>query len=1091
MWSTPEKSPVDEERRALEIMKAALAFPPEQREAFIRQRCGRPGDEGVLEKALSLLSFVSDSDGEEVLAAELPSWFGDSSGQGRPDELGLTPGEEVGKYRLITRIDGGAYAEVWQAQDTGVHNDVAMKFLRRFAYDRDEQEVLGQAQAEAQAQAPIKDDRIVKVLDADVFAPLRDGQAQPPIAFIVMELVSARVDGEGDKIAENLKKIVRGLGRPMAPERAARVIAEVAGALETAHVYSRVHCDIKPQNILLLPDDKQGRPRPRVTDFGIAAVKAMPVADELGPHDETATHITNEGTICGTPPYMAPEQAAGGQPNELWDVYSLGATLYFVLTGQPPYQASKRYSRNGALDIIHQVRNDPPQEFPRDGRIPGRLVAICKKAMARSPTERYPKAGAFRQDLEHWLRHEPTSVGPHTVLGRGFLWCRRNRLLASLLLTLTLGIAGTSFQWRRAERAFENVEARFYLGQIRLAFQSWFSGDLETSNAALDTCPSQLRQWEWHYLKHASNPELTVLSGHTAEVQRITFSPDGRWIATSSTDSTVRVWKSDGGPAAYSFPIATHSRYKGTSRAEDIAFTGDGRAIAFIDAECVKVHDIKTGRLVFQCSDGRMEILCGLPSSTQIAVVGSDRIEIWDYSLQKQVRTYQCPPDRRPRGFHPDGPRVVLEGKGGPLEVWYPATGQTVRCDGVVQSAHRARFNADGKTFGVATTLFPLHVWDAETGKLLFSKNVTPPLGFPVNFAFSPEGERFAVARSDRLVEVWRGEDLVLTCRGNRNSVQDVAFSPDGSRIASAGADHSARVWDTSTEEDRHRVGQYADYMSLRLLDGGVSVAGVRHSKVDVYDVKSGRTLAFSPGHFIADCAALSPDGTHLACAGSGAYTVEILDRATEVTLRTLRRRKAKVVCVSFSPDGKLLALGGDDNKLTVWQWGSGRVVHELGQFTDTVTCVAFEPSGKLVVSGSRDGSVEAFLVVSGTPIWRTPADGARVTAVAYSPERRLVAVAKDNNITLFDGKTGEFASHLLGDWGTITSLSFSSDGSRLLSGSNFRIRLWDAASGQELMFFDFLGVPADVREVAFSPDGERIFAATSNGIFAWHAGKE
>ena len=197
---------------------------------------------------------------------------------------------------------------------------------------------------------------------------------------------------------------------------AARLIARVARTVHYAHSHGVLHRDLKPSNILL---DAAGNPH--VTDFGLAKCA------------EFETNLTQSGLILGTPAYMAPEQAwnDGGQMTESVDVYGLGAVLYKLLTGRPPFHAGTVY------EVLDQVRDVPPASTRLYNRAIDRsLDAICMKCLAKDPFDRYQSAAALSRDLEHWLAGSPVSARRFTTGERGCRWLRQNRKLFAVSAAL-------------------------------------------------------------------------------------------------------------------------------------------------------------------------------------------------------------------------------------------------------------------------------------------------------------------------------------------------------------------------------------------------------------------------------------------------------------------------------------------------------------------------------------------------------------------------------------------------------------------------------------------------------------------------------
>ena len=309
-----------------------------------------------------------------------------------PTPLGQMP-RDFGAYELLEEVGRGGMGVVYKARQKGLDRIVAMKMI--LASYLASPEHVRRFQIEARAAADLRHPHIVRIFDVNQF----HGQH-----YFTMEYV------EGTSLAE---RIARG---SMEPDAAARLLEKVARAVAHLHGHSVVHRDLKPSNILL---DNEGLPY--VTDFGLAKV-FMPGSEM------TATRV-----IAGTPSYMAPEQASG-HSREVGpgaDIYSLGAILYELLTGRPPFR------EENPLDTLVQVLDVepvPPRKLNR--RIPRPLELICMKCLAKSPADRYPSADALADDLEHFLKREDIAARPPNLLQRIWSWTRREPALASRLAAL-------------------------------------------------------------------------------------------------------------------------------------------------------------------------------------------------------------------------------------------------------------------------------------------------------------------------------------------------------------------------------------------------------------------------------------------------------------------------------------------------------------------------------------------------------------------------------------------------------------------------------------------------------------------------------
>ena len=297
---------------------------------------------------------------------------------------------DFGPYELIREIGRGGMGVVYEARQKGLDRSVAVKMI--LASHLASAELVRRFQAEAKAAARLRHSNIVHIHEVGQL----HGQD-----FFAMEYI------DGQSLAE---RIARG---PVDVPAAVRLVATVARAVEHLHQQGIVHRDLKPSNILL---DSDGQPY--VTDFGLAKVFAP------------GSEMTATGVIAGTPSYMAPEQALGRRADvgPATDVYSLGAILYELLTGVPPFRAES------PLDTLMEVLSgDPAMPRTLNSHIPRGLELICLKCLAKEPHERYASAAALADDLDRFARGEVLQVRPPTLPQRFWSWTRRQPALASRL----------------------------------------------------------------------------------------------------------------------------------------------------------------------------------------------------------------------------------------------------------------------------------------------------------------------------------------------------------------------------------------------------------------------------------------------------------------------------------------------------------------------------------------------------------------------------------------------------------------------------------------------------------------------------------
>jgi tRNA A-37 threonylcarbamoyl transferase component Bud32 len=348
-------------------------------------------------------------------------------------------------YQILGELGKGGMGVVYKARQVKLNRLIALKMI--LAGHHASSEVLSRFRIEAEAVARLKHPNIVQVHEVG------DVEGRP---FFSLEFV------EGGSLADRLN------GTPLPPRQAAQLVEVLARAVHEAHQRGIVHRDLKPANVLLARSDQPHAIRlegdapegntyePKVTDFGLAKQLDIDQGQTLS------------GVIIGTPSYMAPEQACGRNKEigPAADIYALGAVLYELLTGRPPFRAAT------PLETLEQVVRDEPVPPTRlQARTPRDLETISLKCLEKLPSRRYGSAQALAEDLGRWLAGEPILARPVRAWVRAAKWARRRPAVAGLLAVIVV-IAALSFglifwQWQRAEGEREKAEAANRLANER------------------------------------------------------------------------------------------------------------------------------------------------------------------------------------------------------------------------------------------------------------------------------------------------------------------------------------------------------------------------------------------------------------------------------------------------------------------------------------------------------------------------------------------------------------------------------------------------------------------------------------------------
>jgi WD40 repeat protein/tRNA A-37 threonylcarbamoyl transferase component Bud32 len=911
------------------------------------------------ELAAELEAFFADQDRmEQAVRAMAPAEAATLGGAGPEaeyqtlppdDQVAPPPGSKVryfGDYELLEEIARGGMGVVYKARQVSLNRVVALKMI--LAGQLASAEDVQRFRREAEAAANLDHANIVPIYEVGE----HEGQHYFSMKFI-----------EGGSLAQELGAGGQGSGiRGKEEQRwAAAVLATVARAVHHAHQRGILHRDLKPGNILL---DQQRQPH--VTDFGLAK------------RVEGDQQQTRSGAIVGTPSYMAPEQARAEKVlSTAVDVYSLGAVLYELLTGQPPFRAET------PLDTVLQVLEREPDR-PRciNGLIDRDLETISLKCLDKDAKRRYGSAEALAEELARWLNGEPIVARPVGALERGWRWCQRSPvvagLLAAVVLVTAVGFGLVTWKWREAYLAHERTEEA--LGEVTEAKRNTeeafgkVTAAQQATNKALDEVAQQKNRalanqrlaedrlvhmqvgnglrlmeegdlfgalpWFVNALEEekggAEREEIhrmriaAVLryAPRLVQIQReVEFSADGRRMFTIAPDNTARTWDVATGQALTpSFKLDKEVSYVG--------FSPDGQRIVTGCGKKLLLRDATTGKAVLEPLELDVEVTMTAFSSDGRRLL-IDGLRVWDLVTGRafSLDSKELPGFPFQAEFSPDGRRILtLSTLGHTARVWDAATGKPVtplfQHPGIVW---RTAFSPDGRQIVTGCNDIQnntIHVWDAATGQPVFG-----PLKHGVGVLYveySPDGRHFVSASKDSTAQVWdagSGQRIGPPLKHN-DEVRQAVFSPDGTRVATASSDRTARVWDATTGEPATPPLQHHGQVNGVAFspDGRRVITTAADHTARVWDAASGQLICppFANDEKVFH-ATFSPDGSRIIT--STETGARVWDIAGEQAQTILDQPQVSIV---FSADGRWFATSSDHQQnrvLRVWETATGKPV--------------------------------------------------------------------------------------------------------------------------------------------------------------------
>ena len=942
----------------------------------------------------------------------------------------LSSGDRQGKrYESPTEIGRGGMGSVYRVFDPELRRSIAMKVLADEGADaRHVSRFLEEAQVTGQLEHP----GIVPIHEIGLDP---DGRLYYTMPLIrgrdfkeIIDLVHAADDAEWS--------LHRALG----------VLVRVAEAMAYAHDKGVLHRDLKPANIMVASFGET-----YVVDWGLARVLANESRVSEGESlttsrrqsssgAETSSLLTCFGDIVGTPAYMPPEQARGEaiQAGAHSDIYSMGAVLYHLLTGRVPYAGVG--DQPSSKSILNRVREAPPvsvRSIKPD--LPGELVAICERAMAREPSERFASMMDLADNLRAFLEGRVVHAYETGALAELRKWVARNRLLsaasATALIALVVGFLVSTRLFFEADANAKRADANAETLATELSASVVQRGRLLAASENFEAGAAMIwrehlwgkdrRQTLWALREiYAKHPVLVTHDGHGGEaVKEIRALPDGSFLS-AGYDGRLKRWR----PPLFDEP-------------ELVADLG------------VRIEGLDVS------TDGSRAVTGG----------ADGRVIVWDLATRKSLQTWTSHSMDEGQVGPPLAKVVLFDDKD--HFVWSAGVdGRICRHDSLTGARSVVRREADWQIMSLA-----LH----------------------------PDGDRYAFGRISgeiRVASLGEKGSIVKDLPGHKTTTRSLLFSQDGQLLFSGSSDRTVREWKLETGEHRSITTFSETNRELILLDGDSKLLVCGRWSIDFWDLESGERIwsrktieqgwgmAISPdgtvlatGHergkirfwdLAADrslhridiasgnlATAVSPDGTLAAISGVG--WLRLHDVVTGKCVRTLV--KARRRALAFSPDSRLLA-AGRMGRLEVFRLRDGKLLLEDDRLhNQTRGSVAFDPSGRFLAMATVPAAVEvdgvsqmrgrvAVLdVESGRTVaeWHGPSFEA--LSLAFDRSGEHIAIAHRRGLVAIRRRTGELVRVLSGA-GSRWAVRFHPDGKSLLvAGWEGTIQQFDLESGEEV----------------------------------------
>ena len=983
-------------------------------------------------------------------------------------DLDAVTSEAEGRYRIAAdaEIGRGGIGRILVAFDTHLGREVAVKELLTTETGSAQGTPASDALRTSSALSArfLREARVTGQLEHPSIVPVHEvGERSDGTYYYTMKLVRGRtlseVLGRCETLAARLKLLPH--------------YVDLCHAVAYAHSRGVIHRDIKPENVMVGEFGETV-----VLDWGLAKVKGTAdhrdreIQREVALLLDAHTGKTVDGAAIGTPAYMSPEQADGAvsEIDERSDVWSLGAVLYEILTGRPPFDGVTPYEIMGKV-LREDVR--PPREL--NGAIRPELAAVAEKALSRDKPKRYESATKLAADVEAYMTGAWISAYEYTSweLLAGFV--KRNKGATASVLVIFLLVAMSAVGLFRAyrdanaerdraernevlarqnertahfnlavglnEKARRNLEAADFLGARIFAAASLVNNPVNprSPHYRADDPFHHSRAQEVFVDAYSSHQQAGVdllvrpraILKHGGPVNAVAFSHDGKVCASGGAQKRIVLWD-----AATARMMRTLDALP--SPVTSLAFTPDGRLLVSGHESGVVALWSTDGYELRERFDWHTQPVSGIAvdgeSRHLVTTSKRGRVVVWDLEARRLDEVLSRTGDAAYAAFRPSTPLVAV----------------------------RDPERLDRTTF-----------WDTSTrttrGSLPTGRDST------VDVHISAEGRWLAACTVDGKVDLWdlHAEARITTFEGHTEQLEAVLFVPGGKYLVSAGNDQTLRLWNLETRTAAQVVqGHQNAIVDLAISPDGATIASAsRDGTARLWAIKEptgdDRITARGRVWFLE----YSPDGTKLAASGSSPGIWEASSRKLSRDLGGIAS-----VGVAFSPDGKLLALGGRDKLVHVWNLATGEKRTLKGELPTYVRHLAFSPDGHVLASGSW-GGVSVFDVASGEVRFTVDGTG----GVSFSPDGKTLATgSNDKCVKLWDASSGKLVKALQTQPDRIDDVTYSHDG-RWLAATWFdgTLLLWDTAHLETP--YALKGHGRWINSVAFDSNDELLCSASDD----------
>ena len=1004
----------------------------------------------------------------------------------------------VWKYKIIDEIGRGGIGRVLVAFDSKFGRDIALKEL--IQTDKPGQNKIKPLdKMKADEIRFLREAKVTGQLEHPGIVPVYEiGKKPDGNHYYTMKLVRGMTLAKAIKDAGTLKKRLRLLPH----------FRDICNAIAYSHSRGVIHRDLKPENIMIGEFGETV-----VLDWGLAKVRGED--DESEPALREELNVlkienmgnTTRGKAIGTPAYMPPEQAKGDVEHidERSDIYSLGAVLYEILTGNPPFKG-----RN-IRETLEMVQNNTPVDITiLENDAPPDLCAVVSKTLTRDKNDRYETALEVAWEIENFMSGGRIRAYEYSSWELFKRFTKQNKSLSGLLLIFIIlvfaGSATILFAYRRSVDNERFAHLNLSLGYLeyaeRLIEEKKYSNASIFSAASLYHNPYNPKS-PWSYPKSYLDKKTDELSNQMLSIQSALYlstvhqndsfrknlikfdfeardsavSPDGDLIAVAGKNREVLIYSLRDGTIKKT--LEGH-----TDNIVTMQFSPDGKFLVSGGWDkTLRMWNVSKGRIVktFSCPKCEIYAASFSPDGRFLAFGGTDNI-LWKIDLfskdSSAKKVFNSMNTVRAIDWAPNGKMILVSNTSGDITLLRdnkPAKTFIFHREPVIA----VKFLKDNKHFISTGYDKRILLWNIDNPR---PKILLKHFDAFFDLDISSDGTLAVAASRDgtiKLIDLTSFQ--ILNLRGHEGPVYSVSFLPMGNTIVSVGQDRLLKMWKTDINKSVSTFRGHTTYIPSMSYspDGKLLASSSWDTTVKLWNVKDESLYSsFSDRETVSYSISFSPNGQFLA-AGNNKGDILLLNPLKGKIISELKGHTDQISSVVFSNDGRLLVSSSKDSTIKIWDVATAKVLKTLSNHTSPIQTTKLSPDGKIIASGGRNGELNFWSFPEGEHLKKMRNSDKTILSLAFSKDSSFILTAiEDGTIQKWDTQKGVITKTIKGHTGPINMIAASPEGS-LFASVGKELVLWDSES---LEMIQTINLQYTGYSVAFENDGKH-FAVSDGAI--------